>query len=291
MKSIFVPLEGLPRDMVALDAAFAVAGQFGAFVDCLHVRPDPRTIVVGTTGGMETGLGVGVFPAELFEALVDADKRRAKAARVMFDDTCKAHKVADSGTNSAGTPASFHEIEGDVARDITRGARFSDLVVLARQPLESDSEWDASGDVILGCGRPILLPPLKEELGSLSTVTIAWKDTAEAARAVTGAMPLLAKANSIVVLYAVENRDASRARASADAVVTLLKRHSLNARAEEVAVGSKSPPAAVLDRALALNSRLVVMGAYGHSRLREFVFGGFTRHAFGEGRLSILLAH
>ena len=289
IKSVFVPLQGYPRDKTALDAAFEVAALFDAHVECLHVRPDPRLVVTATTAGMETGLGVGVFPETLFQTLLEADKRRASAARNAYDTACKRRKIpADS--DRTGFSAHYGEQEGDVAKDVTHHARFSDLVVLAREPIESDSEWDATGDVILGCGRPILLAPLKGTLSPASPAAIAWKDTAEAARALTGAMPLLAKAGAAVVLCAPEHHK-DKELASAESVAALLRRHDIDAHAELVDVGTKTAPEAVMDRAVARKAGLLVMGAYGRSRLREFVFGGFTRHALGENRLPILLAH
>jgi len=278
-KSIFVPLQGLSRDAEALNAAYRVASLYGAHLDCLHVRPDPRLLVASTTAGMETGLGVGVFPAELWNALVEADQQRARAARVHFEKFCKNLGVSKVAADSKGVTASFHEVEGDAARDMTKNARYSDLVVLGHDSLASEVSWDAKGDVIIGCGRPVLLAPTKTELFALSNVAIAWKDTAEAARAVTAAMPLLAKAGDIVVLAAREGpakvEDALR---SAERVAAFLRRHSFPARAEHVPAENKGVPDAVIDRAIELKSDILVMGAYGHGRMREFVFGGFTRH-------------
>jgi nucleotide-binding universal stress UspA family protein len=288
IRSVLVPLQGLASDTEALATARDVVGQTG-YLDCLHVRPDPRLLVVGTTAGMETGLGAGVFPAELWTAITQADQRRAKAAREHFDTFCKRFDITKDGE---GVTAGFREIEGDPARDVTTHARYSDLVVLARHALASEVAWDATGDVLIGCGRPVMLVPKKTEASFLATVAIAWKETAEAARAVTAAMPILTKAKSIVVLAAREGsaktEDALR---SAERLAGLLRRHGLTVRAEHVPAEAKSVPDAVTDRALALQCGLLVMGAYGHGRMRELIFGGFTRHVLAEPRLPILLAH
>lgn len=288
IKAIFVPLQGLARDAQALESAFAVASAFQAHIDCLHVRPDPRLLVAGATAGMETGLGTGVFPAELWNVMVDADKRRAKAAHDAFGRFCKAKDIA---SDSAVT-ATFREIEGDTVRDITRNARYSDLVVFANDSLIAETSLDAAGDVIVGSGRPILLTPGKYSFRSLSNVSIAWKETAEAARAVAAAMPLLSKAGAITVLASQEgNAKVEDAIRSADRLANFLKRHGFPARSEHVPHGSKSLPDTILERAADLKSDFLVMGAYGHSRLREFVFGGFTRHVLNETKLPVLLAH
>jgi nucleotide-binding universal stress UspA family protein len=289
LKSIFVPLQGLPCDVEALTTAYHIARRFNAHLDCLHVRPDPRLLVIGTTAGMETGLGTGVFPADIWNTLVEADQRRLKAARAHFADACKKFSVSK---DSPGVSASFRDIEGDPVRDLTTNARYCDLVVLASHSLIAETAWDARGDLIIGCGRPILLVPAKAGLESLSTIVMAWKDTAEAARAVTAAMPLLSKATNVIVLCAREGsakvEDALR---SAERLATVLRRHGLAAHAEHVPAQHKSVPEAIIDRAQALSADLLVMGAYGHSRVREFVFGGFTKHVLGESRLPALIVH
>lgn len=291
IKSILVPLQGNTADTEALTAATSIARAFDAHLEGLHIRPDPRLLIASTTGGMETGIGMGVFPAELWNVIVDADRRRAKQARENFDAFCRKSGIATEPA-AAGLSASYREIEGDAGRDITLSARYNDLVVFAHDNLSSDLFWDAKSHVIVGCGRPVLLAPAKVQLSGVSNVAIAWKDTAESARAVTAAMPLLAKARNIVVLSAREGaakvEDVLR---SAEHVAALLRRHGIAVRAEHVPCEHKAAPDSVVERALALKSDLFVMGAYGHGRVREFVFGGFTRQVLNETRLPVLLAH
>jgi nucleotide-binding universal stress UspA family protein len=289
LKSIFVPLQGLPCDTDALTTAYHIARRFNAHLDCLHVRPDPRLLVIGATAGMETGLGTGVFPADVWNALVEADHRRLKAAREHFAEACKKFSISK---DSPGVSATFRDLEGDPVRDLTTNARYGDLVVLANNSLVAETAWDARGDLIIGCGRPILLAPAKAGMESVSTIVVAWKDTAEAARAVTAAMPLLSKATNVTVLCAREGsakvEDALR---SAERLAAVLRRHGFAAHAEHVPTQHKSVPEAVVDRAQALGADLLVMGAYGHSRMREFVFGGFTRHVLGDAHLPALIVH
>jgi nucleotide-binding universal stress UspA family protein len=292
IKSILVPLQGFAPDANALGAAYNIARLFDAHLDCLYVRPDPRLLVASAASGMETGLGTGVFPTELWNALVEADKERARTAHAHFEAFCKQHHIGAVPSATAGVSAAFREIEGDAARDDTLNARYSDLVVFSHDSLISDISWDAKGDVIIGCGKPILLAPTKAGLNALSTIAIAWKDTAEAARAVTASMPLLLKAKDIVVVTAREgSATPSGAQRSAQRLVELLHRHGLPARAEHVTPEPKSVGESIIDRVIALKAELLVMGAYGHGRVRELVFGGFTRHVLHETRLPVLMAH
>src|SRR4029077_11886174 len=94
IKNIFIPLPGFARDVRALVMGLRVAKLFGAHLDCLHVRPDPRLLVVNAAAGMETGLGMGVVPAELLNTLIEADNKRAKTARTTFDAFRRSHDIA-----------------------------------------------------------------------------------------------------------------------------------------------------------------------------------------------------
>jgi nucleotide-binding universal stress UspA family protein len=289
MKVILVPLSGLSRDSHALEAAYALASPFHAHLDCLHVRPDPRLLVASTTAGMETGMGTGVFPAELWEAMVQADRRRAKQAHEMFDAFRSEHKFSPS--EAPGVSAAYREIEGS-ERDVTANARYADLVVLTNKSLLNQTSLDATGDLIVGCGKPIFLALPTAHAYPLKTVIVAWKDTAEAARAVTAALPILQLASNVIVLTAREGshkvEDAIR---SVERVATLLKAHGIAARAEHVPVERKSVPDTIVERAEALSADLLVMGAYSHNRLRESLFGGFTQHILHEPKLPVLMAH
>jgi nucleotide-binding universal stress UspA family protein len=291
IKSILVPLQGHAADVEALSGAQSIARLFDAHIECLHVRPDPRLMIAGATSGFPAGVGAGAFPAELWNVVVDADKRRAAQARQTFDAFCQKSGISvDASTKGLG--AAFREAEGDAAREITMSARYSDLAVFAHDDLTSEVFWDTKSHVIIGSGRPVLLVPAKVRLDGISTIAIAWKDTAEAARAVTAAMPLLHKAKTVVVMSAREGaakvEDVLR---SAEHVAGLLRRHDIAARAEHIPADDKGPAGALVARASALKANLLVMGAYGHGRLREFVFGGFTKHVLNETNLPTLVAH
>jgi nucleotide-binding universal stress UspA family protein len=293
IKSIFVPLSGIRQDGDVLQTAFAVAKPFEAHLDCLHVRPDPRLLIAGTTASMESGLGAGVFPSELWATLVDADKRRAKAAKDGFDDFCKRHQISVGETASAhGVSAAFREIEGDAAKETVTNGRFADLIVLGSHSISSEASWDAAGDVITGCGRPLLLAPVTLRATIGTSIAIAWKNTAEASRAVTAAMPFLEAAKEIFVLSASEGSHSEEtSQKSAERLAEQLRRHGFSVHAEHIVPGSRSVPVAVTDRALTLKCDLLVMGAYSHSRMREFVFGGFTQHVLKSPALPVMLMH
>jgi nucleotide-binding universal stress UspA family protein len=148
--------------------------------------------------------------------------------------------------------------------------------------------------VLAGIGRPMLIaaPDCHESL--IRTVVIAWKDTAEAARAVGAAMPFIARAERVLVMTAGEAASEAdtthhAAQASARRLVATLQRHAPLVHAQHVPFGSGSAAQALLAAAAEMQASLLVMGGYGHGELRERIFGGFTRTVLGGADLPVLM--
>jgi nucleotide-binding universal stress UspA family protein len=186
----------------------------------------------------------------------------------------------------------LQQIIGDEVETTIAEGRYHDLIVLGRPAEATALSTEGIGAVLVGSGRPLLVAP-KTPLENLApTVAVAWKDGPEAARAVTAAAPLLAKAARIVVLTADEGDATCSARvASAERIAAQFRRHGTTSEARLVVPGGRSLPDAVIDTAAACGADVVVMGGYGHSRLRELVFGGFTRHVLQSSRLPVFLFH
>jgi nucleotide-binding universal stress UspA family protein len=141
-------------------------------------------------------------------------------------------------------------------------------------------------------GRPLLVAPKTSPENLAPTIAIAWKEGPEAARAITAAAPLLEKAQRIVVLTADEgDRETNEHVASAERIAAQFRRHGTTSEARLVVPGGRSLPESVMDTAAACGADIVVMGGYGHSRLRELVFGGFTQHVLNASRLPVFLFH
>ena len=140
-------------------------------------------------------------------------------------------------------------------------------------------------------GLPLLLAPREVSEDICSTIAIAWKETAEAARAVTAAMPLLHLARRVLVLSVSEDDDPTEAESSARRLAEQLRWHGFKVAAHHVPADTLAPAEALMDVAKKVGAKLLVMGGYGHSRAYEFVFGGFTRHALANTTLPVLMAH
>jgi nucleotide-binding universal stress UspA family protein len=170
-------------------------------------------------------------------------------------------------------------------------ARAADLV-LAGQPERGDALGRRlAGDLLLSAGRPILFVPFAghfEDVGR--RVLIAWNDSREAARAVADAMPILCRAESVVLLTLDTPAAAAPVEAAAD-VASQLARHGVKVNVDRQRVSEIDVGNLILANADDRDSDLIVMGGYGHSRVRERVLGGATRALLDVMIVPVLMSH
>jgi nucleotide-binding universal stress UspA family protein len=175
---------------------------------------------------------------------------------------------------------------------VAREARAADLIIAGSNPhgvlIDRLRQLDPS-DLVMVAGRPLFLVPPEVEYLKLDKVVVAWKDTREARRAGVDALPLLHKARDITVLEIVEG-DAKRSAAEdrVKDVAAWLKRHDVLAFPKVLHTTSEAEQ---IDRIWKTEADLVVAGAYGHARMREWVFGGVTRCLITRSQRCSFLAH
>jgi nucleotide-binding universal stress UspA family protein len=178
------------------------------------------------------------------------------------------------------------------AEYVSREARAADLLVIGAQRGGSISDLAGSldpGDLVMQVGRPILVVPPQVKSLELKLAMVCWKDTREARRAVSDALPLLQKTQEVVVVEVIpdeSSRDAAHGRV--DDVISWLKRHGIEASARVFHCPEREDP---MQRLFQYGADLIVAGAYGRTRLREWVFGGFTRDLLQRSPLCTFLAH
>lgn len=155
-------------------------------------------------------------------------------------------------------------------------ARCADLVVVGRRG-ESDPSGGrmgvCPGTIAVLAGRPVLVVPARERRDSMRRVLVAWKDTPESRRALADSLPFLKDADEVVVLTVGEKA----ANAGLRDVCGHLERHGVSAVPVHEACGRGSVGQRIVEQAEARAMDLIVSGAYGHSRIREWAFGGVTR--------------
>ena len=183
---------------------------------------------------------------------------------------------ASAGANPRGVEwRASHHFPSEV---IAAQARAADLIVIGREPLPGDvyHTFDP-GAVILACGRPVLVVPRGTRRLQAERILIAWKDTREARRAVHDALPFLKKAQAVAVVAVGPPDLAQGAREDVADLARYLERYQI--AVEQSAVTSSHEPDGDVLLRLAEEQRadLIVAGAYGRSRLSEWIFGGVTR--------------
>jgi nucleotide-binding universal stress UspA family protein len=292
MKSVLTYVNGTAGDFSVLSTSLQVGRLFNGHLSCHHVVPN-RASLVGPATNVDLTAAMSLTDA--IQALeIEAAKRVVHARESFFafcEDKHLAH--ADGPRDSISMSASWHEHKGKPIAILTEEARLHDLTILEGGPKRDlILSEDDIGKLIVSSGRPVLLVPSAIQGKSLKSIAIAWKNCAEAARAVTAAMPLLAKAEKIVVLSANEHGDKSESAGDdLDRFVDYLRGQGFDVKGECVVSGTRSIPDAVIGKAIESRAGLLVMGAFGHSRLREFIFGGFTQRVLDGASLPVLLFH
>jgi nucleotide-binding universal stress UspA family protein len=184
--------------------------------------------------------------------------------------------------------------EADITESIIAAGRLFDLVVLGQidPGAESPVPRVLPEDLVQSLGRPLLVVPYVGDFTAFDHVMIAWNGTREAARALHDAMFIIERADAVTVI---EVDPPGNAPGLADLgvadVVAALKRRGVEAMAAPTASGGTPVADVILSRAADLSADLVVMGAYGHSRLRELVLGGVSRGIFQEMTVPVLMSH
>ena len=288
IKTILVHLRGTKVDAASLTAALQVARPFGAHLECLHIRPDFAALISLARPAILEGETDAIA-----RALRSVEKECAESAQRASDSLMAfcANEGIPKGElpgSAAGISASFREDIGNEAERLIAHSRRHDLVVVKGGGAK-DGGLDSNdiGRLILGAGRPVLLAPTVPARPS-GTVVVAWKDTPEAARAVNAAMPLLEKAKRIFVVTAGEDEES---RSDLNGIVSHFQWHGLECEPLRVEPRGRDAYDTVLETARAAGADLLVAGAYGHSRLREVVFGGFTEGLLEDASLPVLVLH
>jgi nucleotide-binding universal stress UspA family protein len=286
MKTILVPLAGGDGEIAAMKAAFTIARRFDAHVAALFVRLDPRDAVPLLGEGMS-----GPMVDEIMRAAEAETNSRHAIARRHFDAAVAAASatLADTPPGPGGVTAEWREVEGRAEEMVPLESRFADMMVIGGAGSPADAyATTVLENALLGSGRPLLLVPprLPETIGR--HIALAWNASVEAARAVAGAVDLLRAAETVDVLV-VETAVASGA--AGRRISDYLAWHGVKVRLTIITSGPDPVGQVLMTKAAELGSDLVVMGGYGHSRMREMILGGVTRHVLHHAGLPVLMAH
>jgi nucleotide-binding universal stress UspA family protein len=281
-KTILVLLNGTNHTQQLLDAASAMARQFDSHVIGLYVLPAAQ--VYSDVGMLATPM--------LFEAYRDLFKSKLEEVRKKFEarvkqDGLKAEwRVVDSNYPDVAGSAIVHSHSAElvIACQIDRGP-------------DENIERDLVVRLLMESGRPVLIIPKRGHFaprgeGIAEKAIVGINGTKESSRAMFDALPLLRLVKETRLVWVdpyTQSREAGEIPGTEEAAV--LARHGIKAVAEPMMTDGRNAGEALLMRANDLGADLLVMGAYAHSRMREFVFGGATRHVLEHMTIPVLMSH
>ena len=254
-------------------AACDLARRNGADITGLYVRPFPVVIPAAPIGG--------AIP--VIEGLSEAFERACKEARKGFEAV-----VARAGITS-----DWHEADGDAAENIATHTRYADLAVVGQWcPDESSDQQprDMAALVALSAGRPVMmLPYAGEHALTFERVMLCWDGSREAVRAAHDMLAVL-PAGARVDVACVDPGESEDRDPGAD-IARHLASHGLDVDVHRMSSGDISIADALMSASSDLGSDCIVMGAYGHARMREIAFGGTTRAMLASAPVPLLLSH
>lgn len=208
--------------------------------------------------------------------LQEACQDRLNRARAVFDEATS-DRLRVEWRSAVDDPLTF----------IVRQALCADLVVVGRPGDDPETAAANPGELAIQLGRPLLVAPASAEKLEAACVAIGWKNTREARRAVWDAMPFLKRASKVIVCTVNEGD----ARDDGQEVVHYLAAQGIDAVTAQNEAYGISTAEALIDVACECAADLLVTGAYGHSRLREWMFGGVTRDLLAGAPICWLLSH
>jgi nucleotide-binding universal stress UspA family protein len=285
IRKLLLPLTGTAAGEAALLTSLTVARLWGAHVLALHVRVDSRDVAPLAGEGLS-----GAMIEEMMAATEKESGHRAQAVRLMFDRFVAANDVAlGEPPPRSGPSASFAAVTGREEDIVAQQARLADLTVVPHPEAGEDvSSSDALHAVLFDSGRPVLISP-QVPLTSIGTrICIGWNGTAESASAVSAVLPWLQRAEAVRILSA---EGYHRRGPAAPELAAYLALHGVDAEVEvfRCRPGGGGAGAALLAAARDFGCDLLAMGAYSHSRLRQLILGGVTRHVLENADLPVMM--
>ena len=285
MRTVLVSVSGAKGSKVLLNSAFHLAKDLDAHLQVLHVRTDPRE----TIPLLGEGMSIGMIDDMTRIAEEECDSCQARA-RSHYDE-CLIKYTAQETNNptAAGKTVSWTEMRGREDEIVSRLGRLADLIVLSRPNVEAEvGHTLVLNSALFETGRPVLVVPPNgmEEIGK--KVVISWNGSAQSARAVSSALPILKNADEVNVFTIESKRTPGEMSAG---VFEYMACHGINCSVRTLAGSGTSVGEELLKEAAVVAADMIVMGAYTHSRMRQLILGGVTRHVLEQSNLPLLMAH
>jgi nucleotide-binding universal stress UspA family protein len=284
IRKLLLPLTGTEAGEAALATAVLVARMWNAHISALHVRVDSRDVAPLAGEGLS-----GAMIEEMMSATEKESAERAGAVRALFDRFVTANDIRVTGARygSDHATASFASVVGREDDLVAQLARLADLTVVPHPEAGEDtSSTDALHAVLFDSGRPVLVAPHHSPASIGTRICIGWNGTAESASAVLSVLPWAQRAQAVRVLTSEEYQ--RRGPAAAD-LVNYLALHGIQAETATFRPVDREVGAGLLAAAREFGADLIAMGAYSHSRLRQLILGGVTRHVLEYSDVPVMM--
>ena len=276
LNDIVVYVDSAEATKARVGFAVALAKEYGAHLIGIAFAPIALLPLYGADVGF----------ADMSEVLESVKSQGAKALQA-FEASAKA----------AGVTAEVRLMQGmsdEFPHDFARAARQADLAILG-QPRDGDpliGQYALVERCLFASGRPVIIVPASpEKLALKGVVVAAWDGSAEAARAINDAMTFLKQAARVVLVVGVTGAQDEEDGPEIDDMVAHLKRRGIMVEAMRVKTGEGDIGRLLLTTAKTLGADLMVMGAFHHSRWREFILGGVTLTVLEEATIPLIMAH
>jgi nucleotide-binding universal stress UspA family protein len=277
LKDIALHLSTRTSDSGSIDYAVSVASAFEAHLAGIAFALDPF---------IPPTMGVGdVMPAAWIDDQRAEAQAAAEAAIARFEEAARRNGISAESRLINASLAGAADMFGQIA------ARFDLSMVRQAEPGKAPLKDLIVEAALFGSGRPVLVVPYIHKAAlALDRVMVCWDGGRHAARAVGDAMPFLRRAKAVEVVIVRSDAGKGDEIPGAD-IGEHLARHGLEVDVKRIVVDDGDVPDTILSHAADAGTDFLVMGGYGHSRLREFILGGVTRTILGSMTVPVLMSH
>ena len=284
MKAIYLALSGETEADAAAHTAFALSKTFNA-----HITGSDT---VAETGPFLDQTGVGMMATyydELYQTAEKVQTHKRSVASELFEKVREAHDVVlTTMPEDNKATCHWHTHDGDPSV-VARLGRLADVIVLAC-PGERSSFADLRTleQAVFDARRPVLMVPINADFNPSASVVVAWNGSAEAARALINAVPLMSKASKTLIVQVGDLDSGRTPLADAEAYLSL---HGIDVESKHLDRGKKAVADTLVAQCKEADAGCLVMGAYSHNPWREMVLGGVTQSMTKQAPLPVFFAH
>ncbi|MGB0629155.1 MAG: universal stress protein [Alphaproteobacteria bacterium] len=286
IKNILVPVGDIANDEGAIGTALLLTEYSGGHAECMFITGDVSDVIpAGAMGLFET------VQIQMKDEYEQDRSIKQEQARQRFDEMLAERNIEyRENALPAELASASWEVVGGIAPEIvaSRGGAY-DMVVVGHPVADRTTVGELAAEAALfRTGRPVLISPQATPSSVGEAVVIGWNRSASAARAVSAALPLLEMSRSLTIVSVTTG---AKQGPSAREMEKYLSWHEISAEVVEIPPDHRLVGEVLLEEAERVSADLLVMGAYSHSRLRELILGGVTRHALQNAGIPVLMAH